>query len=99
MTSADVKLNKENTKYVISDEWETLKPKEDNVKKRETPSLALGIRKFFLMGKIWRPGLEAHEFLWDSSVVVIAFVLFCKVSSSIVYVVQIQDCMFLEKPF
>lgn len=57
MTSADVKLNKENTKYVISDEWETLKPKGDNVKKRETPCLAL--RKIFLMGKIWRPSLEA----------------------------------------
>ena len=78
-----------NALYVISDEWETLKPKEDNVKKRETPSsLALGIRKYFLMGKIWQPGLEAHERLWDSSVVVIAFVLFCKVSSSIVYVVR-----------
>ena len=88
MTSADVKLNKEDTKYVISDEWETLKPKEDNVKKRETPSLALGIRKFFLMGKIWRPGLEAHERLWDSPVVEIAIVLFCKESSSIVYVVR-----------
>ena len=79
---------RKHTKDVISDEWETLKPKEKNVKKRETPSLALGIRKYFLMGKIWQPGLEAHERLWDSSVVVIAFVLFCKVSSSIVYVVR-----------
>ena len=88
---------RKHTNYVISDEWETLKPKEDNVKKRETPSLALGIRKYFLMGKIWQPGLDAHERLWDSSVVVIAFVLFCKVSSSIVYIVRNSELYAFEE--
>lgn len=90
---------RKHTKYVISDEWETLKRKGDNVKKRETPSQALGIRKFFLMGKIWRPGIEAHEHLWDSSVAVIAFVLFCKESSSIVYVVRNSELYVFGEAF